>query len=235
MARETLWIAPVATSGDEWRRGSGFPTPECGLHPSGRCCIWSVRGVVKWRYGSGVSSPRRAHRTRRPAARSPALRPPVRSAPGGRSAQGVPGDHDAGAAVLLEPAHRSQPRFEAAVVSLDAVVGVLLGAMPGHRQQLVQHRRVGRRSVGDDLDRDRRCRADGLLEEPSAWGARSRCVMVRSRTRGSAHQGRRGHVAGPRSAHSLPHRAPTAAALRRPGCGAGGAGCKARQRSAGHR
>jgi hypothetical protein len=67
------------------------------------------------------------------------------------------------------------------------------------------------------------------------WGARSRCVMVRSRTRGSAHQGRRGHVAGPRSAHSLPHRAPTAAALRRPGCGAGGAGCKARQRSAGHR
>jgi hypothetical protein len=28
--------------------------------------------------------------------------------------------------------------------------------MPGHRQRLVQHRRVGRRSVGDDLDRDRR-------------------------------------------------------------------------------
>jgi transposase len=66
------------------------------------------------------------------------------------------------------------------------------------------------------------------------WGARSRCVMLRSRTRGSAHQGRRGNVAGPRSAHSLPHRALTAAALRRPSCGAGGAGCNARQRSAGH-
>jgi hypothetical protein len=72
------------------------------------------------------------------------------SASGGRSAQGVPGDHSPGAAVLLEPAHRSQPRFEAAVASLDAVVGVLLSAMPGCWQQLVQHRRVGRRSVGDD-------------------------------------------------------------------------------------
>jgi hypothetical protein len=55
--------------------------------------------------------------------------------------QGVPGDHDPGA-VPLEPAHRSQPRLEAAVVSLDTVVGILLGAMPGHRQQFVQHRRV---------------------------------------------------------------------------------------------
>lgn len=25
---------PVAIGGDEWRRGSGCPTPECGLHPS---------------------------------------------------------------------------------------------------------------------------------------------------------------------------------------------------------
>jgi hypothetical protein len=36
--------------------------------------------------------------------------------------KGVPGDHSPGAAVLLEPAHRPQPRFEVAVVSLDAVV-----------------------------------------------------------------------------------------------------------------
>ena len=49
-------------------------------------------------------------------------------------------------------------------------------------------------------------------------------VMLRSRPRGSAHQGRRGDVAGLSSAHSLPHRAPTAAALRRPSCAAGGAG-----------
>src|SRR5829696_707095 len=48
--------------------------------------------------------------------------------------EAMPGDHDPGAAVLLEPAHRPQPRLEATVVSLDAVIGVLLGAMPGHRQ-----------------------------------------------------------------------------------------------------
>jgi hypothetical protein len=65
----------------------------------------------------------------------------VRSVPAGCSAQGVPGDHDPDAVVLLEPAHRTQPRFEAAVVALDAVVGVLLGAMPGRREQLAQHRR----------------------------------------------------------------------------------------------
>jgi hypothetical protein len=88
--------------------------------------------------------------------------------------QGVAGDHDPGAAVLLELARRSQPRFEAAVVGLEVVVGVLPGAMPGHRQQFVQHRRVGRRLVGDDLDRDRRCRGDGLLEEPSGCGGSRR-------------------------------------------------------------
>jgi transposase len=40
--------------------------------------------------------------------------------------EGVPGDDDPGAAVLLEPTHRSQPRLQATVVSLDAVVGVLV-------------------------------------------------------------------------------------------------------------
>jgi len=49
--------------------------------------------------------------------------------------EAMSGDHDPGAAVLLEPAHRPQPRCEATVVSLDAAIGVLLGAMPGHRQR----------------------------------------------------------------------------------------------------
>jgi hypothetical protein len=35
--------------------------------------------------------------------------------------QGVAGDHGPGAAVLLEPAHRPQPRLEATVVGLDVV------------------------------------------------------------------------------------------------------------------
>jgi hypothetical protein len=41
---------------------------------------------------------------------------------------------------LSPPQHRSQPRFEAAVIALDAVVGVLIGAVPGGWQQLLQQR-----------------------------------------------------------------------------------------------
>jgi SRSO17 transposase len=67
-----------------------------------------------------------------------------------------------------------------------------------------------------------------------SWGARSRGVMLRTRTRGSAHRGRRGGAAGPCSAHPLLRHAPTAPASRAPSCGAGGAGCNARHRSAGH-
>jgi hypothetical protein len=37
----------------------------------------------------------------------------------------------------LSPAHRSQSRLASAVVGLNAVIGVLLGAMPGRREQLV--------------------------------------------------------------------------------------------------
>src|SRR4029453_10321007 len=36
--------------------------------------------------------------------------------------EGMPGDDHSGAAVLLEPSHRMQPRFEAAVVGLDVVL-----------------------------------------------------------------------------------------------------------------
>jgi hypothetical protein len=80
--------------------------------------------------------------------------------------EGVPGDVHPGAAVLLEPSHRSQPRFEAAVIALDAVVGVLIGAVPGGWQELLQHRRVRRRSIGDHLGGHDVGRADRPLEEP---------------------------------------------------------------------
>jgi hypothetical protein len=50
--------------------------------------------------------------------------------------EGMPGDHDPGGAILLEPAQRTQPRLETAVVGFAAVVGVLIGAMPGSWQQL---------------------------------------------------------------------------------------------------
>jgi hypothetical protein len=54
------------------------------------------------------------------------------------------------------------------VVSLDPVVGLLLGPMPGRRQQLLQQDRIDRCPVGDDLDRRGLGGADGLLEEPAA-------------------------------------------------------------------
>jgi hypothetical protein len=39
--------------------------------------------------------------------------------------------------------------------------------MPGRRQQLLQHQRIHRRPVGDDLDRRRLGSANGPLEEPA--------------------------------------------------------------------
>src|SRR4029450_715315 len=53
----------------------------------------------------------------------------------------LPGDHDPGAGILVEPAHRTQPRRETAGVGLDMAVGIPLGAMPGRWQQLLEHRR----------------------------------------------------------------------------------------------
>jgi hypothetical protein len=37
------------------------------------------------------------------------------------------------------------------MVALDPIVDVPVAAMPGRRQQLLQHRRVHRRLIGDDL------------------------------------------------------------------------------------
>jgi hypothetical protein len=78
----------------------------------------------------------------------------------------MPGDDHAGAAVLLEAAHRSQPCLQPAVVALDAVVGVAVGAMPGRWQPLLQHGRIHRRLISCDLDRTDHGRANRPLEEP---------------------------------------------------------------------
>jgi hypothetical protein len=60
--------------------------------------------------------------------------------------------------------------FESAVVGLDRVVGVLLDAVPGGRDQFVEHRGVDRGAVGDDLDGlDLQC-GQRLVEEPAGRG-----------------------------------------------------------------
>jgi hypothetical protein len=79
--------------------------------------------------------------------------------------EAMPGDHDLGAAILLAPTHRTQPRLETAVVGLDVAVAILIGAVPRRREHLVQRDRVGRRLVGDDLHGRDLGGADGPLEE----------------------------------------------------------------------
>jgi hypothetical protein len=79
--------------------------------------------------------------------------------------EGMTGDHDPGTAVLFEPSHRPQPCLEPTVIGFDGVVGVLVGTVPGPWQQVVQHHRVGRRPIGDDLDRLHPRRVDGPPEE----------------------------------------------------------------------
>jgi hypothetical protein len=78
----------------------------------------------------------------------------------------MPHDDDSGATVLLEPSHRSQPRFQPTMVALDAVVGVAVGTVPGRWQQLIQHRRIQPRLIGCDLGGGDLGRANGPLEEP---------------------------------------------------------------------
>jgi hypothetical protein len=52
------------------------------------------------------------------------------------------------------------------VIGLDPVVGVLLGAVPGRRQQVLQHDREGCRSVGSDLHCHHLGGVDGSFEAP---------------------------------------------------------------------
>jgi hypothetical protein len=88
----------------------------------------------------------------------------------------MPGDHDSGAAVLLEPAHRTKPCLQPAMVGLDPVVGVPIGAVPRRRQQLLQDDRIGRCLVGHHLDGRHVRGPDGALKETSSgrrvapWG-----------------------------------------------------------------
>ena len=59
--------------------------------------------------------------------------------------EGVPGDDHLCGLVRSQPAHRSEPVFELAVIGLDRIVRVPLDVMPRRRDQLVEHGRVDRR------------------------------------------------------------------------------------------
>jgi hypothetical protein len=111
------------------RRGRG--------RPPRRCCVAAAQGRVRLAGRPGIRSPRPARRTRPTVAGGGLLdRQLVVSAPNVLH-EGVPGDDDPGTAVLLEAPHRSQPRLQPAVISLDTVVAIPLGAVPRHRQQFL--------------------------------------------------------------------------------------------------
>src|SRR5829696_10034241 len=80
--------------------------------------------------------------------------------------EGMAANDHPGGTVLLEAAHRPQPRLEAPMICLDPIVGVLVGAMPCKWQQLLQYRWVHRRPIGGDLGGPDLGRADGPLKEP---------------------------------------------------------------------
>jgi hypothetical protein len=104
----------------------------------GRCCIWTVHGPLRLRQRSGVRLPRPARRMRPRCAGSPVPRPRARNAASEVLHQRMPGHHDPGGSVSRELAHRTQPRLEAAVVGLDVVVGVPVGATPRRPKQLLR-------------------------------------------------------------------------------------------------
>jgi hypothetical protein len=64
----------------------------------------------------------------------------------------MPGDDDPGARFLLAPSHRSQARLQPAVIRLDPVVSLAVGAVPCRWQQLLHEGRIHRRLIGGDLD-----------------------------------------------------------------------------------
>jgi hypothetical protein len=138
------------------------------MPPRRRCCICLVRGMLRPR--RGLASDRHGQLVKCD------CHPPGHRFLKGQLVmpsadvlyEGVPGDYDPGAAVLLEPAHRTKSCLQAAMVGLDPVVGVLLCVVPRRRQQLLQDRRVGRRLIGHDLARDGLDRVDDPLENRRA-------------------------------------------------------------------
>ncbi len=63
----------------------------------------------------------------------------------------VTADHHRRASIGLETAHRSESRFEPAMIALDAVVGVLVSVMERTRDQILDHRLQRLGQVGNHL------------------------------------------------------------------------------------
>ena len=62
-----------------------------------------------------------------------------------------PPDHHRRGPITFESSHWSKPGFEATVVALDAIIGVLLGVVKRVRDQLLDQRLQRLREIGDYL------------------------------------------------------------------------------------
>ncbi len=65
----------------------------------------------------------------------------------------VPSNHHARRSMGLQPAHRPEPCLQPAMVAFDSVVLVLAGDVQRRRNEVLDHVRQGRCTIGDDLGR----------------------------------------------------------------------------------
>ncbi len=86
---------------------------------------------------------------RRPATVQDPCRFPTRSGRVAGSERTLPLDHYTRGPVGSQPAHRPQPGFEPAVITLAPVVLTLPSVMERRRDQLINHAGQRRRTVGD--------------------------------------------------------------------------------------
>jgi hypothetical protein len=82
----------------------------------------------------------------------------------------MPGDHDPGAAILLEAPHWTKPCLQPTVIAFDPVVGASVGAMQAAGSSSPSTTGLGGCLVGDDLHRGGLRRTERLLEEPAGSG-----------------------------------------------------------------
>jgi hypothetical protein len=92
-----------------------------GLYLHRRCCIWSIRAWCS-RDRVGRQMARASSLNATPPSGSRPVHGKLVMPSADVSAEGEPGDHDPGAAVLLESAHGAQPRLAAAMVGLEALL-----------------------------------------------------------------------------------------------------------------
>jgi hypothetical protein len=100
-------------------------------HMRGHCCVASAQGKLK--------SPRPLGSDRQDQFVERDHQPPIGGlldrqfvVPASQVLhEAMPGDHDPGAAILLEAPHRTKPCLQPTVIAFDPVIGVAVGAMPG--------------------------------------------------------------------------------------------------------